>query len=80
MSSVRGKLIVIMQYEVPVNGDQYKQTLRDKGEVTGADIVDAEEQNYLDNLDTYVEALAEHIASVSFEFNPGRENDGTRSG
>ena len=75
MSSVRGKLVVTMRYEVPVNGDQYKQTLRDKGEVTGADIIDAEEQNYLHKLDTYVDALSEHIASVSFEFLPGRGNE-----
>lgn len=66
---IQGKLVVTMVYEVPVNGDQYQQTLRDKGEVTAADIIDAEEQNYLQDLDTYVEALAEHISSVSFEFN-----------
>lgn len=68
MNDLRGKLIVTMRIEIPVNEHQYPLVKRDKGEVTPADIVAAEEQNYLANIDDYLTLVGDYVTEVEFFF------------
>jgi len=68
MSDLRGKLIVTMRIEIPVNEHQYTLVKRDKGEVTVADIIAAEEQNYLNNVDDYLTLVGDYVTEVEFSF------------
>lgn len=70
---LKGKLIVTMRFEVPVNERMYAATLRDKGNVTVEDILTAEEQNYLADNDTYLSAILDNVTEVSFSFEPTKE-------
>jgi hypothetical protein len=68
MNDLRGKLIVSIKIEIPVNEHQYALVKREKGTVTVADIVAAEEQNYLNNIDEYLTLVGDHITEVDFSF------------
>ena len=68
MNELRGKLIVTVKIEIPVNEHQYALVKREKGEVTVPDIVAAEEQNYLNNIDDYLILVGDHITEVDFSF------------
>lgn len=69
---LRGKLKVTMEFEIPVNEDQYP-VLQRKGEVTAEDVIAAEEDNYLNHIDDYLVMLEEHVTEVSFDFEPSKE-------
>lgn len=71
--SLKGKLVVTLRFEVPVNEQMYAATLRDKGSVTVEDILAAEEQNYLSDNDIYLSAILDHVTEVSFSFEPTKE-------
>ena len=68
MNDLRGKLVVTLRIEIPVNEHQYPLVKREKGTVTVADIVAAEEQNYLDNTDDYLNLVGDYVTEVDFSF------------
>ena len=69
---LRGKLKITMVFEVPVNEDMYpaiqKQNAIFRQEMTPKQILDAEEQNYLNHVDDYLDTVGDHISEVSFDF------------
>jgi len=74
-----GSLLVTMRFEIPVNELQYPRIKEVYGEVRPEHIVAAEEQNYLNNVDNYLELVGDHITEIdiSFRENPKRStNDG----
>lgn len=68
MNDLRGNLVVTLRIEIPVNEHQYPLIKRDKGEVTIGDIVAAEEQNYLNNIDDYLTLVGDYVTEVEFAF------------
>lgn len=73
MSDLKGKLVVTVRIEIPVNEHQYTLVKREKGEVTPADIIAAEEQNYLANVDDYLNLVGDYITEVEFTFEKTKE-------
>lgn len=67
MSDLRGNLIVTMRFAIPVNERMYPILQRD-GIVRVEDIVAAEEQNYLANVDNYLDLVGDYITEVEFSF------------
>lgn len=66
-----GSVIVTMRFEIPVNELQYPRIKEVYGEVRPGHIVAAEEQNYLANVDNYLDLVGDHITEIDFSF---REN------
>lgn len=77
---LKGKLVVTVRIEIPVNEHQYALVKREKGAVTVADIVAAEEENYLNNIDDYLTLVGDHIAEVDFSFERTGGNERITSG
>lgn len=71
MSTLRGTLLVTMRFEIPVSAPMYQTVINEKGVVTPDDIVLAEEQNYLANMDNYLDLMGDHVSEVEFDFLPG---------
>jgi hypothetical protein len=67
MNKLRGTVVVIMRFEIPVNEEMYPLVARE-GEVTPEDIVAAEEQNHLADPDSYLDAIGQFIKEVDISF------------
>jgi hypothetical protein len=69
---LKGKLQVTMRFEVPVSEDMYpeikKTNTRLRQGMSERQILRAEEENYINDPDNYLDVLGDHIASVSFDF------------
>jgi hypothetical protein len=68
MEALKGNLIVTMRFEIPVGDHMYPRIKAVQGVVHPADIVAAEEQNYLANVDNYLDLVGDHITEVEFSF------------
>jgi len=68
MDVLKGKLIVTMRFEIPVSEHMYPLVKEARGEVRVEDIVAAEEQNYLANVDNYLDLVGDYISEVEFSF------------
>ena len=68
MKDLRGNVIVTVRFEIPVSESLYPRVKDMKGKVLPEDIVAAEEQNYLDNTDNYLDIVGDHITEVGISF------------
>lgn len=74
---VKGKLLVTMSFEIPVSEDMYPRVQQQNAvlrmEMHAQQILEAEEQNYIADPDSYLERLADHVTEVTFDFQPSKE-------
>jgi hypothetical protein len=74
---LKGKLKVTMEFEVPVSEDFYPEIKKKNAimrmEMTGRQIIRAEEENYTADPDNYLDVLGDHVTSVSFDFERSQE-------
>jgi hypothetical protein len=69
-----GYLIVNMHYRVPVNVGHYNSACnKETHEITAKDIVGVEVGNFEANPDNYQEMLAEHLDSLTVDFEESHE-------
>jgi hypothetical protein len=68
MEPLRGRLVVTMKFEIPVSEEMYPRIKQTRGYVLKEDIVAAEEQNYLANVDNYLDLVGDYITEVEFAF------------
>jgi len=71
MEELKGNLVVTMRFEIPVQSSMYQMVLKDKDVVTSEDILFAEESNYLEDVDSYLDNIRDRVVEVSFDFVSG---------
>lgn len=75
MDTLKGNLIITARFSIPVHEGQYRAVKNRKGVVTVADIVAAEEENYMSNIDGYFDMISDYVEEVDITFEEGRRNE-----
>jgi len=71
-----GYVIVNMHFRVPVSVEHYKPACnKEAHEITPKDITEVEIDNFSSNPESYQEMLAEHLDSLTFDFEEVHDHD-----